>query len=53
MKKEKKIKKPLNKLFNNSDKIVKKLNLNLDLRPENLDYQTYYMLAKELEDLRS
>ena len=51
--KRKKIKKPLNKLFNNSNKIVKKLNLNLDLRPQNLDYQTYYMLAKELEDLRS
>ncbi len=51
--KRKKIKKPLNKLFSNSDQIIKKLNLNLDLRPQNLDYQTYYMLAKELEDLRS
>ena len=51
--KRKKIKKPLNKLFKNSDKIAKKLNLNLDLRPQNLDFQTYYMLAKELENLRS
>ncbi len=51
--KRKKIKKPLNKLFKNSDKIVKKLNLNLDLRPQNLNFQTYYMLAKEFEDLRN
>ena len=51
--KRKKIKKPLNKLFKNSDQIAKKLNLNLDLRPQNLDFQTYYMLAKELENLRS
>ena len=51
--KRKKIKKPLNKLFKNSDQIAKKLNLNLDLRPQNLDFQTYYLLAKELEDLRS
>ena len=51
--KRKKIKKPLNKLFKNSDKIAKKLNLNLDLRPQNLDFQTYYMLAKELENLRN
>ena len=51
--KRKKIKKPLNKLFKNYDQISKKLNLNLDLRPQNLDFQTYYMLAKELENLRS
>ena len=51
--KRKKIKKPLNKLFKNSDQIAKKLNLNLDLRPQNLDFQTYYLLAKELEDLRN
>ena len=51
--KRKKIKKPLKKLFKNSDQIAKKLNLNLDLRPQNLDFQTYYLLAKELEDLRS
>ncbi len=50
--KRKKIKKPLNKLFNNTEQIVKKMNLNLDLRPQNLDYETYYMLAKELEDSR-
>ena len=49
----KKIKKPLNKLFNNSENIAKKLKLNLDLRPQNLDFRTYYMLAEELEKLRS
>ena len=47
--KRKKIKKPLNKLFPNSEEIAKKLNLNLDLRPQNLDFETYYKLAKELE----
>jgi len=51
--KRKKIKKPLNKLFRNSEKIIKKLNLNVDLRPQNLDYETYYMLARELEELRN
>ena len=50
--KRKKIKKPLNKLFNNSDEIAKKMNLNLDLRPQNLDFKTYYMLAKEVEESR-
>ena len=51
--KRKKIKKPLNKLFRNSEKIIKKLNLNVDLRPQKLDFETYYMLAKELEELRN
>ena len=47
----KKIKKPLSQLFKNYDKIVKKLNLNLDLRPQNLSFDTYYLLTKELENL--
>ena len=51
--KRKKIKKPLDKLFKNSEKIAKKLDLNLDLRPQNLDYETYFRLAKELEKLKS
>ena len=51
--KRKKIKKPLNKLFRNSEKIIKKLNLDVDLRPQNLDFEIYYMLAKELEELRN
>ena len=51
--KRKKIKKPLNKLFKNSEKIAKKLHLNLDLRPQNLDHETYFRLAEELEKLRN
>ena len=51
--KRKKIKKPLNKLFKNSEKIAKKLRLNLDLRPQNLDHETYFKLADELEKLRN
>ena len=45
------IKKPFNQLFNGNIQIQKKLNLNLNLRPQNLDYATYYNLAKEYEKL--
>jgi len=49
----KKIKNPLNQLFKKSNKIVEKLKLNLDLRPQNLSPETYYELAKEYESLRN
>ena len=29
-----------------------KLNLKMDLRPQNLNFETYYKLAKEFENLR-
>ena len=45
------IKKPFNQLFNGNDEIKKKLKLNLDLRPQNLNLDTYYKLAKEYESL--
>ncbi len=45
------IKKPFNKVFNGNTKIIKKLNINLNLRPQNLDFETYYNLAKEYENL--
>ncbi len=48
--KRKKIKKPFNQLFENAETIAKKLNVNLDLRPQNLDFETYYLIAKELEN---
>ncbi len=48
----KKIKKPFNQLFKDSEKIAKKLNINLDLRPQNLDFNKYYLIAKEFENLR-
>ncbi len=47
------IKKPFNQLFKGNMKIQKKLELNLNLRPQNLDLVTYYSLAKEYEKLRS
>ena len=47
------IKKPFNQLFNGDKIIQHKLNLDLNLRPQNLDLNTYYMLANEYENLRS
>tara|TARA_B100000963_G_scaffold68435_1_gene56654 strand:- start:274 stop:1062 length:789 start_codon:yes stop_codon:yes gene_type:complete len=47
------IKKPFNQLFNGNIEVQKKLNLNLNLRPQNLDLITYYKLAKEFEKLSS
>ena len=47
------IKKPFNQLFNGNDEIKRKLRLNLDLRPQNLNLDTYYNLAKEYENLTS
>ena len=47
------IKKPYNQIFHGDVSIFKKLKINLNLRPQNLDFDTYYKLAKELEDLRN
>ena len=47
------IKKPFNQIFNGNLKIIKNLNLNLDLRPQNLRLIDYYALANEYEKLRS
>jgi 16S rRNA (adenine1518-N6/adenine1519-N6)-dimethyltransferase len=47
------IKKPINQLFKNSDKISEKFQINLNLRPQNLKPEIYFKLAKEYEDLRS
>ncbi len=47
------IKKPFNQLFPNNDKIIKKLKIELNLRPQNLDFETYYQLASEFENLKS
>ena len=51
--KRKKIKKPFNLLFNDANEIAKKLNIDLNLRPQNLDYQDYYSIANEFEKLRN
>ena len=47
------IKKPFNQIFNGNEDVVKKLNLNLNLRPQNLDKDTYVNLTQLYEDLRS
>ncbi len=47
------LKKPFNQLFNGNQKILDKLNINLNLRPQNLDFETYYQLTSEYENLIS
>ena len=47
------LKKPYNQLFNGNQKILDKLKINLNLRPQNLNFNTYYQLTNEYENLRS
>ena len=47
------IKKPFNQLFNGNKKILEELDINLNLRPQNLDFDTYYKLTKAYEKLGS
>ena len=47
------IKKPFSQIFKNPSQIVKKLNIDLNLRPQNLSPDTYYKITKEYENLRS
>ena len=47
------IKKPFNQLFNGDQRVLNKLKIDLNLRPQNLTIDTYYKLAQEYENLRS
>ena len=47
------LKKPFNQIFNGKTDLLSKLNLDLNLRPQNLDFDTYYKLVIEYEKLRS
>ena len=47
------LKNPYNQLFNGNQSILKKLKIDLNLRPQNLNFETYYNLASEYEKLRS
>ena len=47
------LKKPFNQLFNGNQKVLDKLKINLNLRPQNLSLDTYYKLASEYEKLIS
>ena len=47
------LKKPFNQLFNGDQRVLDKLKIDLNLRPQNLDFDTYYQLANLYENLRS
>ena len=47
------LKKPFNQIFNGNNDLLNKLNIDLNLRPQNLDLDTYYKLTIEYEKLRS
>ena len=45
------IKNPLKQIFKKPDVILKKLKLNINLRPQNLSHLNYFKITKEYEDL--
>ena len=47
------LKKPFNKVFNDAKKVANKFNIDLNLRPQNLEPEMYFKLVKEYENLRS
>ena len=49
--KRKKIKNPLKQLFSNYHEVSENLNLDLNLRPQNLSLKTYCNIVKEYEKL--
>ena len=52
MHRRKMIKKPYYQLFNNNFSIASKIGIDLNSRPQNLDFETYFKLTKEYENLR-
>ena len=47
------LKKPFNQIFTNAKEVAEKFNINLNLRPQNLEPEMYVKLTKEYENLRS
>ena len=47
------LKKPFNQLFNGDQKILDELKIDLNLRPQNLNFDTYYRLTSLYESLKS
>ncbi len=43
------LKKPFNQVFNNAKKVADKFNIDLNLRPQNLEPEMYFKLVKEYE----
>jgi len=46
------LKKPFNQIFKNSKEVSEKYNINLNLRPQNLEPKIYFKLVEEYENLR-
>ena len=46
------LKKPFNQIFKNATEVSKKFDIDLNLRPQNLDPEIYFKLVKEYETLR-
>ena len=53
MHRRKKIKKPFYQLFEKNNSIASKIGVDLNSRPQNLDFEKYFELTKEYENLRS
>ena len=53
MHRRKMIKKPYNQIFEGNAEIANKLKIDLNLRPQNLNFETYFKLVNEYEKLRS
>ena len=47
------LKKPFNQLFNGDHRVLNELKIDLNLRPQNLDFDTYYQLTCAYENLPS
>ena len=47
------LKKPFNQIFTNAKELSEKFDIDLNLRPQNLEPEMYFKLVKEYEDLRS
>ena len=46
------LKKPFNQIFKNAKQVAEKFNIDLNLRPQNLEPEIYFKLVKEYEFLR-
>ena len=46
------LKKPFNQVFTDGKKVAEKFNIDLNLRPQNLEPDIYYKLVREYESLR-
>ena len=47
------LKKPFNQIFNGNQRVLDKLKIDLTMRPQNINFDTYYKLASEYEELGS